>query len=63
MIEKVVLKFLNENMSVPAYMEEPEEQPERYLLIEKHPEEKETDCRRQLWRYSPMPQLWSRQQS
>lgn len=35
MIEKVVLKFLNENMSVPAYMEEPEEQPERYLLIEK----------------------------
>ena len=27
MIETVVLNFLNSNMSVPAYMEEPEEQP------------------------------------
>lgn len=35
MIEKVVLDFLNNSMSVPVYMEEPEEQPERYLIIEK----------------------------
>ena len=35
MIEKTVLKFLNERMTVPAYMEEPEEQPESYLIIEK----------------------------
>lgn len=35
MIEKTVLDYLNENMSVPAYMEEPEEQTEKYILIEK----------------------------
>lgn len=35
MIEKVVLDYLTKQMTVPAYMEEPEEPPESYILIEK----------------------------
>lgn len=35
MIEKVVLNYLTARMTVSAYMEEPEEPPESYLLIEK----------------------------
>lgn len=35
MIEKIVLDYLSENLNVPAYMEMPERQPERFVLIEK----------------------------
>ncbi len=35
MIEKTVLDYLNMVMDVPVYPEEPEVQPEKYLLIEK----------------------------
>lgn len=35
MIELVVLNYLTEQMDVPVYAEEPEEKPERYVLIEK----------------------------
>lgn len=35
MIEKMVLDYLNETLSVPAYPEKPEEPPKRYVLIEK----------------------------
>lgn len=35
MIEKTILDYLNSVMTVPAYMEEPEDPPEEYLRIEK----------------------------
>ena len=35
MIEKIVLDYLNNALSVPAYMEKPEIVPERYVLIER----------------------------
>ena len=35
MIEIIVLNYLNEKLSVPAYMEKPERPPKRYVLIEK----------------------------
>lgn len=35
MIEKIVLTYLNKNMSVTAYTERPEHPPKRYLIIEK----------------------------
>lgn len=35
MIEKVVLDYLNKNLSVPVYMEKPDDEPVKYLLIEK----------------------------
>lgn len=35
MIEKIVLDYLNEVLNVPAYMEKPEHQPEKYVLLEK----------------------------
>lgn len=36
MIEKIVLDYLNNTLTVPAYMEMPEEdRPERFVLLEK----------------------------
>lgn len=35
MIEKTVLDYMNENMSVPVYMEKPSNEPTSYVLIEK----------------------------
>lgn len=35
MIEKIVLDYLNEKLTVAAYMEEKEGMPEEYILIEK----------------------------
>ena len=35
MIEKIVLDYLNNVLEVPAYMEMPESQPDRFVLIEK----------------------------
>ncbi len=35
MIEKVVLEYLTERLSVPVWMEEPEKPPCSYVLIEK----------------------------
>ena len=35
MIEKLVRKYLNDNMTVKAYIEKPPEQPEKYLEIER----------------------------
>lgn len=35
MIEKIILDYLNANMPVPAYMEEPDDVPAEYLRIEK----------------------------
>lgn len=35
MIEKIVLDYLGENMSVPVYMETPENPPSKYVLIQK----------------------------
>lgn len=35
MIEKIVLDYLNDVLTVPAYCEKPERPPERYVLIEK----------------------------
>lgn len=35
MIEKVLLDYLGTALSVPVYMEVPEEPPERYVLLEK----------------------------
>lgn len=35
MIEKIVLDYLNEVLSVPAYLEKPEKETEKYVLIEK----------------------------
>ena len=35
MIEKVLLDYLNENLSDPVYMEFPDSAPERFFLLEK----------------------------
>lgn len=35
MIEKIVLDYLNNTLSVPAYMEKPAELPKRYVFLEK----------------------------
>lgn len=35
MIEKIVLDFLNNNLTAPAYMEEQREEKERFVLVEK----------------------------
>ena len=35
MIEEIILEYLNENLSVPAYMEEPEPPRGEYVLLEK----------------------------
>jgi hypothetical protein len=35
MIEKIILDYLNETLTVPAYMEVPEKAPESYVVIEK----------------------------
>lgn len=35
MIEKIMLDYLSETLSVPVYMEEPETKPSTYVLLEK----------------------------
>ncbi len=35
MIEKIVLDFLNKHLTVPAFMERPEEKIKEYVLVEK----------------------------
>lgn len=35
MIEKIIYDYMNAEMSVPCYMEEPEVTPEKYVVIEK----------------------------
>lgn len=35
MIEKIVMDYLNDSLEVPAYMEIPENKPERFILMEK----------------------------
>ena len=35
MIEKIILDYLNNMLSVPAYMENPANPPEKYVLLEK----------------------------
>jgi hypothetical protein len=35
MIEKTILDYLNEHLTVPVYMEEPVEKPPSYVLIER----------------------------
>lgn len=35
MIEEIILNYLSDNLSVFAYMEEPEKPPKEYILIEK----------------------------
>ena len=35
MIEKIILDYLNETLSVPAYMEIPKDAPTRFVVIEK----------------------------
>ena len=35
MIERIILNFLNEHLSVPAYAEKPDKEPSKYVLIEK----------------------------
>ena len=35
MIEKTIIDYLNDNLVVPAYMEMPEDKPERFVLLEK----------------------------
>lgn len=35
MIEKIVLDYLNQKLSVPVYMENPKDHPADYVLIEK----------------------------
>lgn len=35
MIEEIILKYLKERLSVPVCMKKPEEEPEKYVLIEK----------------------------
>lgn len=35
MIEKIVLDYLNSILDVPVFMEKPEEEPIRYVLVEK----------------------------
>ena len=34
-IEKIVLDYLNAALNVPVYLEKPEDQPNRYVLMEK----------------------------
>lgn len=35
MIEKIILDYLNKKLSVPVHMEKPDEEPVKYVLIEK----------------------------
>lgn len=35
MIEKIICKFLTNNLDIPAFPEKPEDPPERYILVEK----------------------------
>ena len=35
MIERTILKYLNEHSDIPFYMEEPRQRPKRYYLMEK----------------------------
>ena len=35
MIEKTILDYLDQNLSVPVYMERPANPPEKYVIIEK----------------------------
>lgn len=35
MIEKIVLDYLNDNLTVDAFMEKPEDPPEKFVVIEK----------------------------
>lgn len=35
MIEKVILDYLNQGLTVPAYMEEEQDMPKEYVLIER----------------------------
>ncbi len=35
MLERTILSYLNKEMDVPAFMEEPEKKPNRYILIGK----------------------------
>lgn len=35
MIEVTILRYLSDNLTVPVYMEEPENPPESYVLLEK----------------------------
>lgn len=35
MIEKIILDYLAEELSVPVYMEEPDDKPVEYIIIEK----------------------------
>jgi hypothetical protein len=35
MIEKIILKYLDQELSVPVYMERPKSPPQSYVLIEK----------------------------
>lgn len=35
MIEVIVIDYLNDNLEVPAFMEMPEVQPERFVLVER----------------------------
>ena len=35
MIEKTILKYLKERMSIPIYMEQPEKKPKEFVIIEK----------------------------
>ena len=35
MIEKIILDYLNDKAPVPAYMEKPEKEPDKYIMIEK----------------------------
>ncbi len=35
MIEEIILDYLNDELSVPTFMEMPEEKPKRFILLEK----------------------------
>src|SRR5690625_2220311 len=35
LVEEIIIKYLNENMSVSAHTEKPENAPKRYILIDK----------------------------
>lgn len=41
MIEKIISDYLTSALSVPAFPEEPEERPDRYILVEKTGSDKE----------------------
>jgi hypothetical protein len=43
MIEVTILRYLSEHLDVPVYMEEPEDPPKSYVLIERTGSQ-ETDC-------------------